>query len=224
MPVRWYPTSGQDERRPPAAEDAQLVTGHVLRLSSEPASGLGRGRCRFALPPGCATSASAAAFTRSGRWVLYWTPIQRGRLRVGTVRRRSRRCAGSVTPRTARGSGSRVQAAGLVDLFDDAGQLGRTIGEGLERHRIYVLDWKRLPDAVSLGAVVGSAASTPRTDPPGLGQDRPTASAAYRRPRSVCGSGLAPDDARWPCAAPQRGGGRRWSGWARHRPASDVPG
>jgi hypothetical protein len=38
-----------------------------------------------------------------------------------------------------------------------------------------------------------------------VGQDHPTASAAYRRPRSVwwVRPGAA-DDARWPCAGPPR--------------------
>ena len=64
-----------------------------------------------------------------------------------------------------------MQSASVVDLIDEAGKVGGDIFEGLIIHQIDGLDLERLHEALSLGVVVGIAASTHGTDQTMVGED-----------------------------------------------------
>ena len=66
-----------------------------------------------------------------------------------------------------------VQAASVIDLFDEARQFGCYIGEGLKLHWVHSFDLERLHEALSLGVVVGIATPAHRTDDPVLDQHLP---------------------------------------------------
>src|SRR3954453_21282339 len=103
------------------------------------------------------------------------TYLWSGPLMVGTVRRRFDRLLGVLLLelRGAQVTEGGVQAAGVIDLFDEAWQLSRDVSEGLKCHRVHTFDLERLHEALSLGVIVGIAAPAHRANKPVLGQPRP---------------------------------------------------